>query len=99
MASLPFAPEIVLPAIRHFNRVHSVAANELGLKCSFNATFVDPVTGKQGWVSPGHFGIDQGPVVLMIENFRSEFLWNLMKESPYVREGLQRAGFRNGWLS
>ena len=99
VASLPFAPEIVLPAIAHFNRAHSVTTNELGLKCSFNATFVDPVTGKQGWVSSGHFGIDQGPVVLMIENFRSEFLWSLMKESPYIREGLRRAGFRNGWLS
>ena len=39
-----------------------------------------------------------GPVVLMCENHRSDFLWRLMRACPYVGAGLRRAGFRNGWL-
>jgi hypothetical protein len=54
--------------------------------------------GPQGWVSEGYYGLDQGLVVMMIENYRSGLIWNLMKRSPYVRTGLERAGFRGGWL-
>ncbi|MGK2864523.1 MAG: glucoamylase family protein, partial [Chitinophagaceae bacterium] len=50
------------------------------------------------WVSPWHFGINQGPIILMIENYRSGFLWELMKQCPYLVTGLRRAGFKNGWL-
>jgi hypothetical protein len=34
----------------------------------------------------------------MIENYRSEFVWNVMKKNPYIRKGLERAGFKGGWL-
>jgi hypothetical protein len=55
-----------------------------------------PVPEKNGpagsWVSPWHFGISQGPVVLMIENHRSGLLWSLMRECPYIGQGLKRAG-------
>jgi len=51
-----------------------------------------------GWTSPYHFGINLGPVVLMCENYRSGLLWRLMRACPYVRTGLRRAGFTNGWL-
>ena len=47
---------------------------------------------------PEHFGLDQGPVVLMIENYRSGLLWRLMRECPAIVTGLRRAGFRKGWL-
>jgi len=50
------------------------------------------------WVSAGHFGLDQGIVVVMIENHRSQLNWRLMRECPYVSSGLRRAGFRGGWL-
>ena len=52
-----------------------------------------------GWRSPAHYAINQGPVVLMIENYRSGFLWRLMRQCPYVVTGLRRAGFRGGWLA
>ena len=42
--------------------------------------------------------IDQGPIVLMIENYRSGLLWSVMRRCPYVVTGLRRAGFTNGWL-
>jgi len=49
-------------------------------------------------VTPYHFGIDQGPVVLMIENYRTGLLWEIMRRSPPIVTGLRRAGFKGGWL-
>jgi hypothetical protein len=51
-----------------------------------------------GWFDTEYLGIDQGPIVSMIENYRSELIWTVMKRSPYVRTGLRRAGFEGGWL-
>ena len=42
--------------------------------------------------------IDEGPIVVMIENYRSDLLWRLMRSSPYIIAGLRRAGFSGGWL-
>jgi hypothetical protein len=49
-------------------------------------------------VSRGYYGIDQGPIVAMIENYRTGFLWRLMRKCPYIVEGLRRAGFGGGWI-
>jgi hypothetical protein len=98
VASLPFAPEIVLPALEHFNEIEIGAEHPYGLEATFNPTFPDEGGRGCGWSSPWHFGINQGPIVLMIENHGTEFLWSLMKKCPYVVEGLRRAGFRGGWL-
>ena len=66
-----------------------------GFKATFNRSF--PVEGSDhGWVSPYHFGIDQGPIVLMIENYRTGLIWELMRRCPYIVTGLRRAGFRGG---
>ena len=99
VASLPFAPEIVLPAIRHFHEAHPQLRSHYGLLCSFNPTFTDGSRPGPGWHSSGYYGIEQGPIVLMIENHRSGFLWSLMKRCPYLITGLRRAGFADGWLS
>jgi len=97
-ASLPFAPEIVLPTLRHLTELHLREKNRYGFKATFNPTF--PVNAGEpcGWVSQWHFGLNQGPIVLMIENYRNGFLWQLMQRCPYVIQGLRRAGFANGWL-
>ena len=73
VASLPFAPEIVLPTIRHFARMDLGMTRPYGFKPSFNQTFAVEDSPTGWWVSPYHFGIDQGPVVLMIENYRTRF--------------------------
>lgn len=96
VASLPFAPEIVLPALEHFNTAYPDITNEYGLKCSFNPTF--PGDGPAGWVADGHYAIDQAPVVLMIENYLTGFFWGLMRKCEYIETGLRRAGFSGGWL-
>jgi hypothetical protein len=99
IASLPFAPEIVVPTARHFARLaFGSGIKRYGFKPSFNETFrvEDSPTG--WWVTPYYFGIDQGPVILMIENYRSGMLWDLMCRCPAIVTGLKRAGFKGGWL-
>ena len=98
VASLPFAPEIVLPALAELERVHPDITGELGYKCSYNPTFSVDQASPAGWVSQGYYAIDQGPVVLMIENHRADFIWALMRACPYIVNGLRVAGFAGGWL-
>jgi hypothetical protein len=97
-ASLPFAPEIVLPSLHYFNQEYPEMTSKYGFKCSYNPTFTDSRRNKNGWVSLGYYGLDQGPIVAMIENYRTGFLWRLMRNCPYIVEGLRRAGFKGGWL-
>ncbi len=99
VASLPFAPEIVGPALVYFEELKLRERNPYGFKATFNPTFPDSVDPSHCWVSPFHFGINEGPVVLMIENARSGLLWRLMRTCPYLVTGLRRAGFRGGWLA
>jgi hypothetical protein len=98
VASLPFAPEIVIPTIHHLNRLRLRERNPYGFKAAFNPTF--PVAGnrRHGWVSKWHFGINEGPIVLMIENYRTGLLWKLMRRCRHIVTGLRRAGFSGGWL-
>jgi len=98
IASLPFAPEIVLPALQHFNDVYPEMTSKYGFKCSFNPTFESGDQNGRGWVSKGYYGLDQGPIVIMIENHRTGFLWELMKNCRFIIQGLRKAGFAGGWL-
>ena len=98
LASLPFAPEIVLPSLNYFNQQFPEMTSHYGFKCSYNPTFADAKKNKNGWVSLGYYGLDQGPIVAMIENYRTGFLWRLMRNCPYIVEGLRRAGFKGGWI-
>ena len=99
-ASLPFAPEIVLPTLQHFHDVYPQITGEYCFRCSFNLSFPDEAgnNGRAGWTSHYHFGINLGPVVVMCENHRTDLLWRLMRSCPYVVAGLRRAGFTGGWL-
>ncbi|MGH9727543.1 MAG: glucoamylase family protein [Candidatus Acidiferrales bacterium] len=98
VASLPFAPEIVVPTIRHFHKLRLHEKNPYGFKATFNPTYPHKGNRPYGWVSPWHYGLNQGPIVVMIENYRTGFLWRLMQRCPHIVRGLRRAGFRNGWL-
>jgi hypothetical protein len=97
VASLPFAPEIVLPTIKNFEGCELGMHDPYGFKATFNRTI--PVRdGSSCWISPYHFGIDQGPIALMIENYRTGLVWEVMRRSRPIVDGLRRAGFRGGWL-
>ncbi len=97
IASLPFAPEIVVPTIRHLQRAHADTKNAYGFLGSFNPTF--PARNGRGWIAERYLGLNEGPIVLMIENHRTGLLWTLTKRCPFLVAGLRRAGFRGGWLS
>jgi hypothetical protein len=95
-ASLPFAPEVVLPTLHRINVDFPEITNKYGFKCSYNPTFT--TDGRRGWVSQGYYGLDQGPIVMMIENYRTGLIWRLMRRCPSIVNGLRRAGFSGGWL-
>jgi len=96
LASLPFAPEIALCAARNMLQRYPEMLSAQQYASSFNPTLASADRG--AWVSAGHFGLDQGIVLMMIENHRSELIWRLMRDCPYIGAGLRCAGFRGGWL-
>jgi hypothetical protein len=101
-ASLPFAPEIVLPTLHHFmTEMQLHEQHHYGFKASFNQTWVDrsASTSFTGWISPYYFGLNQGPIILMLENYRSGMLWELVRGCRWIVDGLDRAGFNGGWVS
>ena len=99
VASIPFAPEIVISTIRHaIERLNLKHHTWEGFDASFNPTYPDRTKGAHGWVSPWKFGLNQGPIILMIENHESALVWNITKQNPYIIDGLRKAGFRGGWL-
>jgi len=105
-ASLPFAPEIVLPTLVSLRNTYGENIfSTYGFLDALNPTLVVDVPVQHGRVEPGvgwfdtdYLGIDQGPIVAMIENHRSELIWKTMRRNPYVIRGLERAGFTGGWL-
>ena len=98
VASLPFAPDIVLPTLEHFMQLQLHLENSYGFKASFNASYPAGREHPIGWVSPYHYGINVGPIVLMIENYRSGLVWQHCRAIPAIERGLRAAGFRGGWL-
>jgi hypothetical protein len=100
VASLPFASEIVLPALDYcIHQAKLKKFNRYGFKASFNPTHPGEPGNPYGWwVSPWHYGLNQGPIVLMIENYRTGLVWQLMRNCPYIATGLRQAGFAGGWL-
>jgi hypothetical protein len=97
LASIVFAPEIALPAVRAMVAARPGRHGEWARASGFNETALGPVAG--GWTSEGEFALDQGLTVLMVENFRTGLLWRLLRDSPSIQSGLRRAGFKGGWLA
>lgn len=98
VTSLPFAPEIALPTIEHYIEAFPQLSGPYGLKCSLNPTFPGTVETGPGWFSNDYYGINEGPIILMIENYRSGLIWKLMQKCGPIADGLRKAGFQNGWL-
>jgi len=100
VASLPFAPEIVIATIRHaIERLGLKGHTPYGFDASFNSTYPETSRNLHGWVSPWIFGLNQGPIILMVENFQSGLVWSTIRSCSYVVKGLRAAGFRGGWLA
>jgi hypothetical protein len=107
VGSIAFAPEIAIPALQTLHdRYGEHVYTRYGFLDAFNPTLrradVAPQTGTLipdfGWVGHDYIGIDQGPILLMLENYRSGLVWEVMRSNRYLRRGLERAGFTGGWL-
>ena len=95
LATLPFGAEAAVRGTRGLLQTYpQVCANDL-FSSGFNPTLTKDGVG---WLSEGWYGLDQGLLVLMIENYRTGFMWSLMRECPVIRAGLRRSGFEGGWL-
>lgn len=94
-AALPFAPEAALAGTRNLLQNHPRAVVGGRFASGFN-----PAVDQDGeaWRPKGLFGLDQGLLVMAIENFRSGLTWRLMRGAQPLRTGLERAGFTGGWL-
>ena len=106
VSSIVFAPELVIPSVETLDRRYGRwIYGQYGFVDAFNPSFdydVSLRTGRLvpgvGWVDSEYLGIDQGPILLMLENYRSGFVWRLMRGDQDLRRGLERAGFHGGWL-
>jgi hypothetical protein len=106
--SIPFAPDVTVAALRAMRaRYGDALFGRYGFADAFNPSLRDTtihfrrgsVVPELGWFDDNQLGIDQGPIVAMIENHRTELVWRIMKTSPYVVRGMCRAGFTGGWLA
>jgi len=99
-ASLPFAPEIVLETVRHSIEHFGLRGqSDYGFDASFNATFPEKSRNRNVWISPWIFGLNQGPVILMIDNYQSGLLWRLLRHCPQIIRGLRALGFEGASLA
>lgn len=107
MASYPFAPGDVTACLEAMKARYGEAIyTEYGFLDSFNPTLTEREGRLQhgrivpgvGWVDGDYLGIDQGPIVVMIENARTDLVWRCMRSEPNLRRGLEAAGFTGGWL-
>jgi len=91
LSSLPYAPQDVLITLRHFLQRH-------GRRIWGRYGFTDAFCEGRDWFADTYVAIDQGPILVMIENHRSGLLWKLFMSVPEVRTGLGRLGFTSPHL-
>jgi len=97
--SIPFAPEICINALlaMKYNYGDSLY-HEYGFKDAFNLSFMAGEKSETGWFDRDYIGIDQGPILIQLENWQTGLIWEVMKKNKYIINGLRKAGFNGGWL-
>jgi len=88
LSSFPYAPEYCMQALRHFY-------DKLGDRIWGDYGFKDAFSESKNWVADSYLAIDQGPIIIMIENHRTGLLWDLFMSCQEVQEGLKRLGFES----
>jgi hypothetical protein len=88
LSSFPYTPEQSMNALRHFY-------NDLGDQIWSEYGFTDAFNESQNWYAKSHLAIDQGPIIVMIENYRTGLLWKYFMKDPDVRNGLKKLGFQS----
>ena len=97
LASLPFAPDAVLGCLHALAATHEGTGDTFGFEAAYNPTFPNG-DGRLGWVCEHYFALDQGPIVLAVENHATGLIWDLMRTCAPVADGLRACGFEGGWL-
>ena len=88
LSSFPYTPEHSMQALRYFyERLGDRLWGEFG--------FYDAFSEERDWVDHGYLAVDQGPIVVMIENYRSALMWDLFMSCPEIRDGLGKLEFRS----
>ncbi len=96
ISSIPFTPRQSIRTMRYWLEQRPELFSDIsGFADSFNPTYDS--TGPSGWIDDDRIAIDQGPIVLMIENYRSEFVWKVMSKDASLKRALRRAGFAGGY--
>ncbi len=96
--SVPFAPDECIPALMAMKEQFGDSLyGKYGFRDAFNMAFMNP-DGSYGWFDRDYLGIDQGPILIQMENYQTGLIWNIMKKNKYIIRGLKRAGFTGGWL-
>lgn len=91
LSAFPYTPEFSMEALKHFYF-------DLGDKIWSQYGFVDAFSEEHNWYARSHLAIDQGPIIVMIENYRSGLLWKLFMSNPEIQEGLKKLGFESPLL-
>ncbi|TSJ43702.1 DUF3131 domain-containing protein [Mucilaginibacter corticis] len=86
LSAFPYAPQYVMQALRHFYE-------DLGDKIWGEYGFIDAFNQQHDWYAKTYLAIDQGPIIVMIENYRTGLLWKLFMSNPDVKNGLNKLGF------
>jgi hypothetical protein len=89
ISSMPYTPKFSMQALKHFYY-------DLGDKIWSQYGFFDGFSESHNWFEKSHFAIDQGPIIVMIENYRTGLLWNLFMKIPAIQNGLTKLGFKSG---
>ena len=92
LSSFPFVPDEAMPVLRHLH-------DDLGDRIWGEAGFVDAFCPTRDWVAESRLAIDQGPIVIGLENYRSGLIWRLVSHRPEVQRGLQALGFTAPYLA
>jgi hypothetical protein len=96
LATVPFGADIALRGTRHLLRAYPQVCSSDRFSSGFNPSLAEH---GNGWLSEGWYGLDQGLLVMMIENYRSGLIWKITRDCAWFRAGLKGAGFDGGWLS
>lgn len=91
LSAFPYTPAYSMQALKHFY-------NRLGDKIWSEYGFIDAFNETKNWYASSHLAIDQGPIIVMIENYRSSLLWNLFMNIPDIQEGLKKLGFTSPYM-
>ena len=91
LSSFPYTPTQSMAAMKHWY-------NDMKHKLWGPYGFYDAFSETANWYTPRYLAIDQGPIVVMMENYRTGLLWNLFMSSPEIKDGLNKLGFESPWL-